>query len=240
MSPTQGPPLIGPRWLAGASLAASVFLIFGPTITQPESYHAFADARRLWGVPNFWNVVSNLPFAIVGAMGLVKISGLTARVLFTGLLLTSLGSAYYHLAPADARLVWDRLPMTLVFMSVLAGLIAQGRDKWWEPRILTFLLGCGVASVWWWKVTGDLRPYAVVQFGPALVMLPVFWRSGGRQYLWGAFAFYVLAKCAELSDAAIYSALPLSGHTVKHALAALAAYCIWKFAGVERLPLAGI
>lgn len=227
--------MIGPRWLAGASLIVGAFLVFGPTIAQPESYHAFADARRLFGIPNFWNVVSNLPFAMLGVMGLWKLHGIVNRALFAGLLLTAFGSAYYHLAPGDARLVWDRLPMTLVFMSFLAGLLAQGRQVRWEAWILVFLLGCGIASVLWWKVTGDLRPYAVVQFGPALLMLPAFWSSAGRQHLWGAFGSYVLAKFAELSDVAIYSVMPLSGHALKHGLAALAAYYIWKFADGTRL-----
>lgn len=230
MSPSQRPPLIGPRWLTGSSLIVGAFLIFGPTITQPESYHAFADARRLFGVPNFWNVISNVPFALIGAMGLSRLHGITNRFLFAGLLLTAFGSAFYHLAPDDARLVWDRLPMTLVFMSLLAGLIAQGRDGRWDLWILSFLLVCGMASVLWWNVTGELRPYAVVQFGPGLVILPAFWRSTGSRYLGGAFGCYVLAKFAEFSDAAIYLVMPLSGHTLKHVLAALAAYCIWEFA----------
>jgi uncharacterized membrane-anchored protein YitT (DUF2179 family) len=128
-----------------------------------------------WACPIFWNVVSNLPFAVIGAIGLRKFRGIVNRVLFSGSLLTALGSAYYHLAPSDARLVWGRLPMTLVFVSFLAGLIAQGREERWVAWILGFLVGCGIASVWWWDVSGDLRPYAVVQFGPALVMLP--WRN---------------------------------------------------------------
>ncbi len=239
MNATQGPFLIGPRWLTGSLLIVGVFLIFGPAITQPESYHAFADARRLFGVPNFWNVISNLPFAVLGVMGLWRFHGIVNRALFAGLLLTAFGSAYYHLAPNDARLVWDRLPMTLVFMALLAGLIAQSRDRRWEPWILAILIGCGMASVLWWNATGDLRPYAVVQFGPGLVMLPVFWRSTGRRYLGGALGCYVLAKFAEFSDAAIYSVMSLSGHTLKHGLAAFAAYCLWKFAGTMRSPLAG-
>jgi ceramidase len=233
MTSTQGHPLIGSRWLTGSSLIVGAFLLFGPTISQPESYHAFADARRLSGIPNFWNVISNVPFAVIGVMGLRKHHDVVNRILYAGLLLTAFGSAYYHLAPDDARLVWDRLPMTLVFMSLLAGLIAQGRDRRWELWILSFLLGCGIVSVLWWNVTGDLRPYAVVQFGPAPVMLPAFWRSARRRYLWGAFGSYTLAKFAEYSDAAIYSVMPLSGHTVKHVLAALAAYCIWKFANAR-------
>src|SRR5258708_20597329 len=105
------------RWLTGLALAAAAFFIFVPRIPQDEAYHQFADGRAIAGVPNFWNVVSNLPFAVVGILGLRKLHGLTNRVLFTGVLLTCFGSAYYHWAPSDARLLWDALPMTVIFIS---------------------------------------------------------------------------------------------------------------------------
>jgi hypothetical protein len=38
-------------------------------------------------------------------------------VLFAGVTLSSLGSSYFHLAPDNARLMWDRLPMTIAFIS---------------------------------------------------------------------------------------------------------------------------
>src|SRR5262245_27190595 len=95
------------------ALAVLALLRFAPPVVQNQGYHAFADTRRLLGIPNFWNVVSNLPFVLVGILGLAKTRGMTARILFAGVTLTCFGSAYYHLAPDDARLVWDRLPMTM-------------------------------------------------------------------------------------------------------------------------------
>src|SRR4029077_7804963 len=50
--------------LAAASLAALLLL---PPILQDQSYHRFADERTLFGIPNFWNVVSNVPFIAVGS-----------------------------------------------------------------------------------------------------------------------------------------------------------------------------
>jgi len=197
-----------------------------PHVAQDESYHAFADHRTIWSIPNFWNVVSNLPFAIVGVWGLWRLRGIGARVLSTGLLLTCVGSAYYHLAPSDTRLIWDRLPMTLVFMSFLAAVMAEGRSPRWEVLILSPLLVVGLGSVWWWKASGDLLPYVLVQFGPAIVMLPAFWRATGKRWLWRIAALYAAAKIAELCDPSIYSALPWSGHTWKHLLGAAAGYCI--------------
>jgi hypothetical protein len=37
-------------------------------------------------------------------------------VMFAGLSLTAFGSGYYHLAPDNARLVWDRIAIMMVFM----------------------------------------------------------------------------------------------------------------------------
>lgn len=92
--------------IACCVLAASVFLIFVPPIAQSQDYHAFADQRTILGIPDFWNFISNLPFALVGILGLMRRRDAAARVLFGGVLLTCLGSAYYHLEPGDARLVW--------------------------------------------------------------------------------------------------------------------------------------
>lgn len=222
-------PLLHRWWIAGASLFAAAFLFFLPHIVQDESYHAFADARTIWGVPNFWNVVSNLPLAIVGVLGLRKVCGPVAGVLFIGFLLTCFGSAYYHLAPSDARLVWDRLPMTLVFMSLLTWIVTEGRSRRSEVLILGSLVSSGIASVLWWQISGDLRPYALAQFGPLLLMLPALWYANGRRYLQAVLGLYALAKLAEFYDHPIYSVLPLSGHSWKHFLAALAGYYILRW-----------
>jgi hypothetical protein len=215
--------------IAAAGLAVLRFFLFVPPITQDQAYHLFGDNRTILGVPNFWNVVSNLPFALVGLLGLWKLRGVPDRVLFTGVLLTFFGSAYYHLAPSDARLVWDRLPMTLVFMALLACVLEV--DNW----LLAVFLACGVASVLWWNVTNDLRPYVLVQFGPLLILVPAVWFLRNARYLAAVLAFYALAKLAEFYDRGIFSTLPISGHTIKHVLAAIATYYIFRW----RLAMAG-
>jgi hypothetical protein len=217
------------RWLLGFLLIAVAFLIFVPRIAQSEDYHLFADTRGVFGIPNFWNVVSNLPFALVGLLGLWKLRGPAARVLFTGVLLTCFGSAYYHWAPGDARLLWDRLPMTLVFMSLLAWVLSQGRSPRFGAWLLAVLVIVGVCSVLWWRVTGDLRPYALVQFGPALLLSLVTWSTPGRRYFGSVAGFYAAAKLTEAYDTALYLAIGISGHTLKHVLAALASYQIFRW-----------
>jgi hypothetical protein len=198
---------------------AAVLIYLGP-IAQDQSYHSFADRRTIFGIPNFWNVISNLPFAFVGALGLMRAKNLASRLLFTGVLLTAFGSGYYHWSPGDARLVWDRLPMTIVFMSLLA--IIAGERFASARRLVSPLVLIGIASVLWWQYSGDLRMYALIQFAP-MVIIPtmlLMMPSSNAAPIWWAILFYGLAKIAESWDAEIFRVLPVSGHTLKHLLAA--------------------
>lgn len=222
-----------------------------PRIPQPQSYHLFADRRGFLGIPNFGDVVSNLPFAVIGIWGLVfllrsrfsKKAGLflDARELwpylfvFAGLLLTAFGSSYYHLAPDNARLVWDRLPMTITFMSMVAAVIAERINLRLGLWLLPILMVVGLVSVlqWYWSETsgaGDLRFYAAVQAYSALVILLAFLfplRYTRASDFGLVIGFYVLAKALELFDKPVFAALHVvSGHTLKHFAAAAAGYCI--------------
>jgi len=78
-------------------LVVLLFLILMPPLPQDQSYHAFADRCTLLGIPNFWDVVSNLPFAVVGLIGLLTFHDFAARIVFLGIFATAFGSAYYHL-----------------------------------------------------------------------------------------------------------------------------------------------
>src|SRR5262249_40874216 len=112
-------PLIAFLSVMAASLAA--LMLFVPVIPQSQAYHQFADQRTLLGIPNFWNVVSNLPFIAVGAVGLWGYRDKPAIiVIFAGIFLTGFGSAYYHWNPNDGTLFWDRLPMALAFSAIMA------------------------------------------------------------------------------------------------------------------------
>src|SRR5215469_4706415 len=132
-------------------LAILVFLLLMPPLPQDQSYHAFADRRTLLGIPNFWDVVSNFPFAVVGLIGLLTFRDFPSRVVFLGVFSAAFGSAYYHLSPDDARLFWDRLPMTVAFMSIFAIAIKQ-------PRLVVPLVIAGIASIVWWRLTNNLWP----------------------------------------------------------------------------------
>ncbi|WP_432721000.1 hypothetical protein R0381_002771 [Jeongeupia wiesaeckerbachi] len=222
-------------------------LVHGP-IAQLPNYHAFADQARHFGIPHFADVVSNFGFLLVGLWGFVRIAPYREevalahgwpgyRLFLSGLLLTSIGSTFYHLAPDDARLVWDRLPIALVCAGLLAGVWGDTHQR--DGRVLTLVLaGLAVASVAWWWFTGltgigDLRPYLLLQALP-IVLVPI-WQWGGnrrdRVYFGLALLLYGVAKLAELNDHLIGSVLCLTGHTLKHLLATLAAASI--VAGLE-------
>lgn len=229
------PGRVGPLgWIVGLGILAAALFLFVPPLAQSESYHSFADGRTILDIPNFWNVVSNLPFAAIGLLGLWKLRGPVNRVLFAGVLLTCFGSAYYHWAPNDARLVWDRLPMTLVFMSFLTSILARNRSSRYTIGLLVLLTACGAASILWWSMTNDLRPYVLVQFLPMLLVIPALRREPGKEILSAVVGLYTAAKLAELCDHGVFSVLPISGHTCKHVLAVLAAFHIYRWRAQAR------
>jgi uncharacterized membrane protein YhaH (DUF805 family) len=239
-------------WLLLALIAATTLVVFlSPPISQNEAYHNFADQRALLGIPHCLDVLSNIPFLIVGVWGmwlvLSKRAAASKRfldpgerwpylVFFIGVALTAFGSSYYHLHPNDSRLVWDRLPMTVGFMGLLAAMIAERISVKVGLRSLAPLLLFGVASVFYWRITqqaghGDLRPYALVQFGSMLAILllvalfpPRYTRTAG---LLVSFGIYAIAKILEAADKPIFALGHIvSGHTLKHLTAALSAFWI--------------
>ena len=233
-------------WLLIAFTAAvCVGAALFPRTPQPLAYHDFADKRAWQGIPNFGDVISNVAFAIAGAWGLTWLTSRAARerfvegrerwaygAVFLGLLLTAFGSSYYHLAPDNARLVWDRLPMTIAFMGLVSAMIAERIAVKRGVQLLPLLLLVGMASVlWWWRTesvgAGDLRFYAAVQVYAVLV-LPIFLLLPPRYTRSGdflvVFALYILAKVFETCDRQIYSLTKnaVSGHTLKHLAAGVA------------------
>lgn len=232
--------------IAPAVVIGIIALVLQP-IPQPPSYHNFADHRAWLGIPNFGDVVSNLPFAIVGLWGLIvmftpgktKFADPRERwlylVMFASLILTAFGSAYYHLAPDNARLVWDRIPIMIVFMALLAAVIAERVSVAVGLVLFPVLEIVGVASVLCWRYSelrghGDLRLYAAVQVYAILILLlalllpPKYTR--GADFA-AVVSLYVLAKILEESDRQVFAAGQIvSGHTLKHLAAAVAGYWI--------------
>jgi hypothetical protein len=238
-------------WFLGAvtvgGVAAACWL---PPLPQDPTYHTFADRRTFFGIPNFWNVCSNLAFVLVGAFGLRTFSRLcpssprSAYVVFClGVVCLGCGSAYYHYAPSTPALVWDRLPMTVAFMALFSMVVCDRLSDQGGRALLWPLVLAGVASVgyWYWselRGRGDLRAYGVVQFLPMLLMPLMLLICSGKglsaPWLWGTLGTYALAKVAEHFDAAMYDATGIvSGHSLKHVLGALAV--LWAVFAVRRL-----
>ena len=244
--------------LIGAVLAAVGVTFLFPAIPQDEAYHNFADARGFLGVPNGLNVVSNAFFLLVGILGIRFVFSDGAQgtgafadplerwtyfVFFEGVALTAFGSSYYHLNPNDHTLVSDRMPMTIGFMALVAAMLAErisvGPGVW----LLFPLVALGAASVIYWDVTqsrgrGDLRPYALAQFGSLLLVLlliALFRHRYTRAFALGiALASYVLAKILEAADKPIFAAGHIvSGHTLKYFAAVLSAYWALRMLGLR-------
>jgi hypothetical protein len=217
---------------AAAGLIAYFVL---PPILQPESYHVFADRRSFLGVPNFLNVISNVPFAFVGVLGLRKFRDMASRVLFGGIFLVAIGSGYYHWQPNTPSLAWDRAPMTVAFMALLALMIGECWSANAMRRALWPLVALGLFSVVWWRVSGDLRLYGLVQFVPILTIVAavLVFPAPRNRYLWATFLLYATAKLCERFDVAVYSAIDVSGHTIKHLLAAYSTYWIYRWRAAD-------
>jgi hypothetical protein len=229
-------------WVVYAILLAAA-LEFASPLTQDPAYHQFADTRSLLGIPRFGDVASNLALLAGGLAGLAAVwrrAPTRSRaergffgVFFAAVTLTALGSAYYHWAPDSARLVWDRLPLSLVAASFPALVLADRTPiQRAQAATLGAWLALGPASVLLWWLgdgagAGDLRAYTLLKLvsvlgsGLLLAILPPR-HSLGRWY--GiAIGLYVLASLCELADRQIFLALVVvSGHTLKHLLSGAA------------------
>ena len=227
-------------FLAAATIVGVILL---DPVPQDPAYHNFADDQAAFGIRNFLNVISNIFFLLIGSAGLWFLHGRDRvtivndiypayLVFFAGVTLTAFGSAWYHLAPANGSLFWDRLPMTLAFMSLFTIIIGEQVSAITAKRLFLPLLLVGAASVMYWAITesrgaGDLRFYAIVQFLP-LLLIPLllllyrspFERSG---FFWGMIGLYAASKILEMLDRDIYELVRIfSGHSMKHVVAALA------------------
>lgn len=246
--------------LAGITGAAAWFALHVEPVAQDPEYHNFIDQRRFYGIDNFYDVASNLAFIIAALCGFHALKKrwdedgafrsnaekVPAAFVFAGVFATAIGSAWYHLSPDNASLVWDRLAMSVGFMSLFTLMIAErwrGCHAFW---MLPLFIAAGIGSVLYWHMTesagmGDLRPYAFVQYLPA-VLLPLIWLMFRNPYtatswLWVLYIFYVGSKLLEFYDIPVFelSAQTVSGHSLKHIASALAAWALAHHIAVRKL-----
>lgn len=210
-------------------------------IQDPTQYFQFADARRIWGLDNFWNVFSNVLFLHVSLFGFILFIrnyhaydlGLweSFLILNVSLFLTCWGSSYFHLRPSEQTLFWDRLPMSLGFAGLVSFVFADRVTDRYVRILMPILMFLSAASVFGIDHgPKDLRPYIVIQFGSLLACLIIMLlnRRGrlSNKIIYSAFVLYALAKVCEYFDQLIFEYFFLSGHTLKHLLAAVAAFMI--------------
>jgi hypothetical protein len=250
---TQAPAVKAPLWRLAGMLFLLVILIAIalslPRIAQPLDYHSFADQRTMLSIPHALNVLSNLPFIIFGVMGLVfvfrmsekdcrrafvdRINRLSYLIMFGFVLLTGIGSSYYHFNPTNDTLYWDRLPLTVVFMAFFGLIIGERVSPKAGAVLLGPLIALGIASVTYWRWSeaqgaGDIRFYALVQFGGILLitMLLLLFPSRYSRAMdfYIVLGWYMLAKVLEHNDQMVFDVMgqQLSGHTLKHLAAAMA------------------
>ena len=225
--------------LAVISIGTVVLIALLDPISQDLNYHKFIDTRTLTSIPNFLNVYSNLPYILVGQIGLQLFCrnsssrpSLAWGIFFLGVFLVGFGSSYYHLNPNNDTLVWDRLPMTIGFMGLFVALLSE----WFSNKFSILLLPMcllGMYSVYYWHVTDDLRLYAWVQFFPLLfiVVAGLLFKPNMPHvnYIYLGLVCYAFSKLFEHFDTQIHALTGqiISGHTLKHFAAAYATYCIY-------------
>jgi hypothetical protein len=223
------------------ALGSFLVLLFIDPIPQDPAYHQFSDLRTIWGIPNFFNVVTSLAFLAVGLLGLISgrthqltVAPRSWRIFFGAVTLVAFGSAYYHWAPSHWTLVWDRLPMAVGFMALFAALLSENVNPKLDTVLLVPMCLLAIFSVAYWHFTDDLRFYIWVQGSPLLGILVLLLLFRGRYthqaYLIAALGLYILAKVAEVEDQSIYSMTrqTFSGHSLKHLLSAWAVFLIYR------------
>lgn len=236
--------------LYGALIALAALSAWGPHVAPNPHQHAFADQRTLWGIAHAMDVLTNLPFALMGLLGVRRLAqggcsapagekgvsaGRTtttvmAAVFFSGLLLTAGASSLYHWMPHDITLLWDRMGMLVAFTGLL-GLAVEGRMGTRPAWVVALVLPlAGWLSLRAWGMAGQVLPWGVLQGGgmllvAALAFAPV--RPGCPPLsLVAVIGWYALAKLLELGDQAVFgwTGGGVSGHSLKHVAAALAAW----------------
>ena len=230
------------RWMVAFTIIAAIAAFVVPPVAQPLSYHRFADGREMLGLPRFFDVASNAAFLLAGVIGLAIVGLRSAAfaspaerwpyaVFFAGLVLTSVGSAYYHVAPDNARLVWDRLPITTTLAGLLMSQVGDRVSVRAANALLVPAIAVGAASAWYWHATDNLVPYLVAQSYAAIATFLIALLFASRYthgaYIYWAFGWFVLSKILESLDEPIYRALDaVSGHTLKHLAAAAAGFVV--------------
>jgi len=239
---------IGKMLIIMITAISVIGVFFIDPIKQVLSYHQFVDNKTVFGIPHFWNVVSNIPFLVIGIyaliffrkMEIIAEMGVAYWLFFFGVALVAFGSGYYHYSPSNHSLVWDRLPMTVAFMSLFSIIISEFINERQGALLLIPFTCLGIFSVFYWQWTelhgvGDLRFYVLVQFVP-IVLIPIILifypgKFNSNSGYWLLLLAYLIAKFLEYFDASIYHFFGgfISGHPLKHVAAAVGVMFLFQY-----------
>ena len=247
------------RLLAACALLApwlAAWLV--PPFAQPQSYHDYADQRAWIGLPHAADVLSNVPFLAIGALGLYFVlnswrtknpaafsdqrAAWPYALLFAGVGLTAFGSAWYHAQPSDATLLWDRLPMAFGFAGLIAGTLMDRAPQRISQWLLAFA-AVGAGTVLYWHISGNLMPYLVMQVGfVASALIATAWitpRYTHSNLVYAAAGLYAIAMMFERLDHQVYQFLGhwVSGHTLKHLFACASIAVVLSMLRARRMSL---
>lgn len=245
--------------LCGLAVVMAIGAALLPPLPQPAEYHQFADRRACGWLPNCLDAGSNLLFVLAGTIGLVflwqqrhrplfehRAEAIPYWTFFVGIAAIGLGSGYYHLDPDNHGLLIDRLAMMMAFMAWFAAIICERAGVRHGLRLLPVLLAAGIGSVLYWgwseaRGAGDLRPYLLMQAWPMVCIVAVVWLYPPRYTRGGAvvwvIALYALALAFDRNDRLVFDATGgmVSGHTIKHALSAIAALVVVAYLSRRRV-----
>jgi hypothetical protein len=135
---------------------------------DPSGYFAFSDSREVFGIPCWWNVVSNLAILGVGLWGIInflknqsphdRYYKLTIAV---AAIWTACGSAYFHWNPLVSTVFWDRWPMTLAFSAVISWILSDKVSKKIGPWIFIILFFSSTVVLAQWLASDDSTLFAI-------------------------------------------------------------------------------
>lgn len=195
-------------------------------------------------VQTFLNVFTSLPLSVAGAIGIRKAverrdealsaTGLPFLTFCFSLILSGVGSIWYHSFPSPANLLWDRLPIALSLASLACGIANLYPGSLWGTKLLGPAVVTTVSTVVYWNVTRlrgheDLVPYAVAQVAAAMFVCYVSFLQWPHKATSGILRFALLAYAAgrvlEGMQAVIYSKIGFDfAHPGKHLLMSAACF----------------
>jgi hypothetical protein len=216
-------------WVAVAAIAA--IAIVKQPITRGPSFHHYADTRTWLGIPHAGDVLSNAGFLIAALWAARRLRDPLGRLACAGVFAIGIGSAAYHAAPCDTTLALDWAPIAITLSLIVTAVIADrvgARAAVRAAAVGPLLAGTSVA--YWWgsggTAGGDMTPYVAVQAaGVVLPPLVAISRPGqiATPWLCAAVGGFAAARAFAAHDAELLATLGISGHSLKHLAAAVAA-----------------